>query len=441
MNNIKLNVGCGGLHKKGYLNVDAYDDTVADKIMSADDLELDDNTVDEILLSQVIEHLGSVQSRYAISECFRVLRPGGKLIIETPDIKTAFKRYLKGNREVRKNILPWVYGVDMPGMLHRFCFPDDLLEEILSNCGFIEIKKVFFSYDKDEPILQIIGKKTNDYRSLQFISKFRKKLIRENLVDYNDQIPSFEKEELIKFFLEKLSIWIHKKNKKIIDAIAIEGSLYSPKMTYAFFEEMIKQSICSRRDLQNHCKIVKKLIELRFSDILLEKLTQINGYVGEQEKLYSHVLDFGKRQVGKLLNGAIEEQKKVIGELMNLSKKIDDEKSIVFFSPKLVMLKAYKLFQKGVKEFNLNNYEKAIDEFKKAEEMYRDQILIYWNLGRLYALKKNKEQKESYYNKCLSLINIIHYENKITIKHALQKEIRGRSSKKILDPLVFLYDI
>ena len=42
------------------------------------------------------------------------------------------------------------------------------------------------------------------------------------------------------------------------------------------------------------------------------------------------------------------------------------------------MLKANKIFQKGVKEFNLTNYKTSIDEFKKAESIYRDQILTYW---------------------------------------------------------------
>ena len=89
---MKLNLGCGGNYKKGYLNVDAFDDTVADEIMSATNLKIEDNKVDEIIADQLIEHLGIVGSIYSLSECFRVLKPGGKLIIETPDLQKTFER-------------------------------------------------------------------------------------------------------------------------------------------------------------------------------------------------------------------------------------------------------------------------------------------------------------------------------------------------------------
>ena len=72
---MKLNLGCGGDYKKGYVNIDAFDNNVADKIMSAVDLDLKDNSIEEIISSQLIEHLGIVSSIHALSECFRVLQP------------------------------------------------------------------------------------------------------------------------------------------------------------------------------------------------------------------------------------------------------------------------------------------------------------------------------------------------------------------------------
>ena len=94
---MKLNIGCGGNYKKGYLNVDAFHSTVADQIMQAYDLKLDDNSFDEIYMSQLIEHLGIVGSIHSLSECFRVLKPEGILIIETPDLRRSFEKYLKSH--------------------------------------------------------------------------------------------------------------------------------------------------------------------------------------------------------------------------------------------------------------------------------------------------------------------------------------------------------
>jgi len=438
---MKLNLGCGGDYKKGYVNLDAFDSTIADKIMKVNDFEFDDNSVDEILLSQVIEHLGIVQSLYTISECFRVLKPSGKLIIKTPDIRSAFKRYLDGGREIRKNVLPWIFGVDSKGMQHRFCFPDDLLEETLLNNGFMKIKKDFFSYDKDEPVFRIVGVKNNDYQTLQFMSKFRKTLVKENLVDFDDQIPSLEKEIVIKIFSEKINEFILNKDKKVIDDIVIEGVVHSPKITQVFFDEAVKQNMLPREEVEKHREMIKKLVELKFPDMLLDKLTQMDGYIGEQEALFDQVLNFGREKIGILLNGDESERKTVMLELKDLSEKVNLENKIDFFSLKIIMLNANKMFQRGSKEFNLDNHKEAVIYFMKAEGMYRDQILTYWNLGRLHMTLKDIGKGISYYKKALSLIDIIEYENEKSIRKELEKEIRDQPIERIKNPLISLYEI
>ena len=129
---MKLNLGCGGEYKEGYINIDAFNSTVADELMSATALKFADNSIEIIEARQLIEHLGFIESIYALAECFRVLEPNGILIIETPDIMNSFKKYVEGDDEMRKNILPWIYGLETPGMQHKFCFPDVLLEKFLS---------------------------------------------------------------------------------------------------------------------------------------------------------------------------------------------------------------------------------------------------------------------------------------------------------------------
>ena len=123
---MKLNIGCGGIYKKNYVNIDAFTELVADEIMPAESLKISDNSVEVIEANKVIEHLGIGRALYAISEFFRVLKPRGKLIIETPDIEKSFKIFLSGRKKDRENILPWIYGIDSPGMQHKFCFPEEL---------------------------------------------------------------------------------------------------------------------------------------------------------------------------------------------------------------------------------------------------------------------------------------------------------------------------
>ncbi len=69
--------------------------SLADRIMEAHDLDVESCLAEEIVASQIIEHLGFFKGKYFLSECFRVLKPNGTLKIETPDIKRSFEIFLK----------------------------------------------------------------------------------------------------------------------------------------------------------------------------------------------------------------------------------------------------------------------------------------------------------------------------------------------------------
>lgn len=439
---MKLNLGCGGDYKKNFLNVDAFDSPIADKIMNATDLKLEDNSVDEIVASQSIEHLGIAGSIYTLSECFRVLKPKGKLIIETPDLRASFEKYLKGNRETRKNILPWIYGVNMQGMQHRFCFPEDLLEEFLEKRGFINIKKEYLEFDKYQPILKMVCEKTREYKAFQVITTFRKKLIRKKLVNLDDQIPTLEKEDLIEFFTSKMNKFWKNKNNKTIEELVIGGAIRSPEITYVFLEELIKHKIISKKLLDNYLDTLKTLVELEFSNVLLNKLMQLPNFVGKQEDLFDTVCDFGRKTIKKLLFGSEGERNVVIDDLSKNLKKIESDKKTDFFSQKLVMLKAYRLFQEGVKEFNICRYKEAAKKFEDSASLYHDQILTYWNLGRSYVLQNDIKSAILNYKNALKLLGVIDYKNKTSIiRRMIEKEIRKHSLEKIKEPIVSIYNL
>jgi len=430
---MKLNLGCGGNYKKGYLNVDAFDDTVADEIMSATDLKIEDNQVDEIIADQLIEHLGIVGSIYSLSECFRVLKPGGKLIIETPDIQKTFERYIKGDREDRKNLLPWIYGVDIPGMRHRFCYPEDLLEEILEEIGFSNISKEHFEHDKHQPILKIVCEKPREYKIHQIIATFRKKLLKKEIIDLDNQIISLEQETLIKFFKNAIKNILN--NKISVEEVIIEGAVHSPSITSIFLEELKNYNITSDRRLDRYINVLETLAKLDFPSLLLNIMMQTPGFVGEQNKLFSTITEIGRKTVKNLLPG----NDKITKNLKTISKDIDPDKKINFFSLKIILLKANNVFQKGVKDFILENYENAIEKFIESTSMNRDQLLGYWNLARLFLLQGNLDKAKQYYENTLVVANKLRDASKI--KNAIIEEKKSLNKNKLTEPIVSLDSI
>jgi hypothetical protein len=119
------------------VNVDLQDRTVADLVADARRLPFRDNAFTAVIADQLIEHLGYAGAIYALAEWFRVLRPGGELIIETPDPAGSFKRFLAARSPAAKDrALGWIFGDEAPGYSHTFLYPRDLLELMVVRAGF-----------------------------------------------------------------------------------------------------------------------------------------------------------------------------------------------------------------------------------------------------------------------------------------------------------------
>lgn len=146
--NIRLNLGSGGVPYKGWLSVDLYDKR-AHVMMDITKLDFDDNSVTEILASHVFEHLNPYHSIAILQEWRRVLKPGGKLSMEMPDIEALCKRFVTASTGERYGILNAIYGsVNTTGeggpdnitSPHLFGWWKQSLWDHLSNAGFTNIQ-------------------------------------------------------------------------------------------------------------------------------------------------------------------------------------------------------------------------------------------------------------------------------------------------------------
>lgn len=99
---MKLHLGCGYKIKEGYTNIDAF---VQHKdIVNVDilDLPYDSNSVDEILTEHLAEHLTFKDEKPFWEGCYRVLKPGGVMICETPDMEWLCKAFLENEDNFRE---------------------------------------------------------------------------------------------------------------------------------------------------------------------------------------------------------------------------------------------------------------------------------------------------------------------------------------------------
>jgi len=431
---MKLNIGCGKTYKDGFINIDAFDQTVADRIMPADNLKFPSNSIDEIETCQLIEHLGIFNAIYALAEWFRVLKPNGKLLIETPDLITSFKRFIGGNRETRKAVISWIYGLETLGMSHKFCFPDELLEELLEKNGFVEIKKSYFEIEKDNPALRIQCKKTKDYLPYQTVATFRKKLTDRGIADTDSYFLMLEQEKLIDFFVKKIFEFYKSKNYRLFDEIILEGTVHNVKITRIFLEECIKNKIVIKNRLNLHLEILDFLDEIDFPSILAHLIKESPDEAGTQNKVFQTVCNIGKQSIKKLLTNS-KERDKIKAALSKLCKDCEINR-VEFLSEEILDHEAADFYYVGVKEFFQGNFGKALAKINEAIKRDRNHLLYYWNQGRLLSLTRRSLESKRAFKNAIKLVEMSDHKNKNKLKKLLDKEMKKFSYKNLGKPVI-----
>ena len=107
--NLKLNLGCGGDLKPGWINVDLWLDSVDSRPEGSEavfinydlrrEIPLDDGSCALIYSSHFFEHLDYEVALRQLRECYRLLKPNGTLRISLPDFKGACRAYLNNDAD------------------------------------------------------------------------------------------------------------------------------------------------------------------------------------------------------------------------------------------------------------------------------------------------------------------------------------------------------
>lgn len=168
----RLNLGCGDKILPGYINVDIAENRngiTPDVICDLHCLTFPDNSVEEILSVHVVEHFWRWQVVDTLREWVRVLRPGGKMILECPNLLSACQELLRdpnaaSGAGVEGQRSMWVlYGDPAwrdPLMVHRWGYTPYSLAQVMAEAGLVNIRQEPAQFKLREPRdMRIVGEK------------------------------------------------------------------------------------------------------------------------------------------------------------------------------------------------------------------------------------------------------------------------------------------
>lgn len=151
----RIEIGSGFSPRPGYLHVDALAGLPdLDLVARGDQLPVPAGWADEILAVHMIEHVAAAHLPGVLRSWHRALRPGGRLVLHTPNGTALARALLEGRPKVRWAVQAALYGYnrapwdatsaealgDAPD--HRLLLDVGLASAELEAAGFVDVEDV-----------------------------------------------------------------------------------------------------------------------------------------------------------------------------------------------------------------------------------------------------------------------------------------------------------
>jgi len=140
---VKLNLGCGWRNfGKDWIHIDGGDYPHLD-YKDITNLEFEDNSVDLIYASHVIEYFDINEVKEVLREWRRVLKPGGELRVAVPDFEAMNILYHNGKVKLEDIIGPLYGRMPMGGKMiyHKTTYDYESLYLLLYGLAYNEIER------------------------------------------------------------------------------------------------------------------------------------------------------------------------------------------------------------------------------------------------------------------------------------------------------------
>lgn len=183
----RLHVGAGFHPLPGWLNADLNPKSPDVILLDArEPLPFDDAAFHYVFHEHLIEHLELDEGEAFTRECFRILRPGGRIRIATPALEVYLGLFRPALEPIQIRYLEWIHATCLPGRRgrlpsvalnlglhhwgHRFVYDRPALRALLEGVGFRDVVERAVG-ESDDPYLRGIERHFEDIGDVE-INRF-----------------------------------------------------------------------------------------------------------------------------------------------------------------------------------------------------------------------------------------------------------------------------
>ena len=137
---MKLNLGCGLDKRKEFINIDIRGEVKPDLVWDLGKIPYpyENDVIDEIIAKDILEHFPFKAIEPLLKEWYRLLKKGGRIYIQAPDLGYIAKEVILNRKYDYKEISFWIYGEqDYLTNFHKAGFTICTLKFLLESIGFI----------------------------------------------------------------------------------------------------------------------------------------------------------------------------------------------------------------------------------------------------------------------------------------------------------------
>lgn len=376
---LRLHVGCGLVHRPGWINLDLHECSAADLLGDALRLPFADRSAESLASLQLVEHLGYVATLYALYEWARVLRPGGTLEIETPDRTATLEAVI--DQGTTAPALPWLFGTEQRGMRHRYLFAAGELGDLVHRAGFEAVAVERFASMPGRPALRLSARRAADTAATQFAIDLHRAWTMSGLVDPTDAPPYMAELETL---VDRAVPLVERPGGEALTRLLSLSLRYGPRVAAGVLEALTHPESWPSTELDRARGLVAALQREQFTAHLACRWRTMEKSVATADAAWARL----EREISLYLAARLCPGEGLdavrAGLETGVATQIPTDRAVDLFCQGALAAQGRHLTARGVRSFARGDLDGAERAFRSALGYDPRALWPRWNLARLY---------------------------------------------------------